>query len=322
MKPLISLYAAAAALALAGPAAAQQYPTKTITLVVPFAPGGNTDGAARIFAPSLEKQLGQTVIVENRPGGGSAVGICHVGKSAPDGYTLSLAGAGAALLHLVNANMPCDNRTDVVPTTEVTDGWSLILAPSAAGAKNWNELVAMARKSPGKLNYATLGASSVTLAMAGLLSAAGNLSMVPIPYKGGADYTRGLLTNEVQLQINTIGFSKAHIEAGTLVPLLQVSEKRHPEYPSIPTVNELGYGDKIRPHAWNGLFSPKGTPQAILDRLAAASAVFAKDPAAIAAAAKSYNVLIGSTPAEFKKKYDADIAAWSKVAKEIGLKPE
>jgi tripartite-type tricarboxylate transporter receptor subunit TctC len=322
MKPMISLFAVAAALALAGPAVAQQYPTKTITLVVPFAPGGNTDGAARIFAPFLEKQLGQTVIVENRPGGGSAVGICYVAKAAPDGYTLSLAGAGSAVLHLVNANMPCDNRTDVVPVSEITDGWSLILAPSAVGAKNWNEFMAIVRKNPGKYNYATLGPSSTTLAMEGLLSAAGNMKMVAIPYKGGADYTRGLLTNEAQIQINTIGFSKPHIDAGTLVPLLQISEKRHPEYPNVPTCDELGYGGKIRPFSWNGLFAPKGTPQAVLERLATAAAAFAKDQPSVAAAAKSYNVLVGSSPAAFKKKYDADIAAWSQVAKEIGLKPE
>jgi len=300
--------AAAAALCAALPAAAQQYPSRQITITVPFPAGGQQDVEARGLAQSMEQRLKQPVIVENRPGAGAAIGIGHVVRSPADGHTVLVTGAGAALLHLVSKNLGFDPTKDIVPVSMLADTTSLIVAPSAAGATTWNEFMDMARKNPGKLNYASLGVSSVSLAMAGLRVA--------------ADYVTAALRNDVQLFINTYGPMRVHIDSGKFVALLSVGDRRHPALPNVPSTGELGYGSRIRGFAWTGVFVPTGTPPAIIDTLHREVAHYAQDPAAKARAEKAFNILVGSSPAEFKKIYDADIAAWSAVAKSINLQPQ
>jgi tripartite-type tricarboxylate transporter receptor subunit TctC len=319
---MIRLFAAAALAVLTGAAWAQQYPSRPITFVVPYPPGGQTDVEGRAFAESLHKRLGQPVIIDNRPGAGGSLAVGFVAKAPPDGYTILVGAAETPIVKLVHKDLSFDNQRDIIPVSLLTEGWSLILTPSASGAKTWNEFIALARKSPGKLNYATLGASAVSLAMGGLRSAAGDLPITPIPYKGGAEYVQGLLRNDVQLEINVIPFAKPHIEKGTLVPLLQIANARHPDFPNVPTTEELGYGAKIRPFAWTGVFVPRGTPQAVIDTIAGAAAAYAKEPEQTKRAQGAYVRMVGSTPAEFKKVFDADIAAWTAVAKLIGLQPE
>jgi tripartite-type tricarboxylate transporter receptor subunit TctC len=303
-------------------AQAQDYPNRPITIIVPFPAGGQQDVEARGLAASMEPRFKQPVIVENRPGAGAAIGIGAVAKAAPDGYTILITGAGAALLHVVAKNLTFDPTRDIVPVSMLADTISLIVAPQEVGAKNWNEFMALARKSPGKLNYASLGVSSVLLAMEGLKAAAGNLPVSEIPYKGFADYFAAALRNDVQLIISTYGPMRAQVDSGRLVSLLAVGDRRHPAAPNVPSTGELGYGSRIRGFAWTGVFVPTGTPQNVIDTLHREVATYVKDPAALARAEKAANILVGSTPAEFKKVYDADIAAWSAVAKAINLQPQ
>jgi tripartite-type tricarboxylate transporter receptor subunit TctC len=314
--------AAAAALLFALPAAAQQYPSRQITIVVPFPAGGQQDVEARGLAQSMEPRLKQAIIVENRTAAGSAIGIGHVAKAAPDGYTVLITGAGAALLKLVSKNLDFDPTKDIVPVSMLTDTTSLIVAPAELGARNWNEFMALARKSPGKLNYASLGVSSVLLAVEGLKSAAGNLPLSEIPYKGFSEYLTATLRNDVQLMIGTYGPMKAHVDSGKLVALLAIGDRRHPATPNVPSTGELGYGKGIRSFAWTGMFVPAGTPQNIIDTLQREVAFYVQTPGAKERAEKATNILVGSTPAEFKKVYDADIAAWGAVAKAINLQPQ
>ena len=303
-------------------ALAQQYPSRQISLIVPFPPGGAQDIEARALAPTMERRLGKTVIVENKPGAGAAIGIGYVAKAAPDGHTILVTGAGAALLHLVSKNLGFDNTKDITPVSMLSSGTSLIVASKQVGAKDWKEFQDIARKSPGKLNYGSLGVSSVTLAMEGLKSASGNLPINEIPYKGMADYVPAAMRNEVQLILGTIQGIKPHIETGALVPMMQVAYKRYPAFPNLPTTSELGYGDKIRPFAWTGVFVPAGTPGAIIDRIYEEIAFYVKQPDAQKRAETSFYDLVGSSPAEFKKVYDADIVAWAAVAKSINLQPQ
>jgi tripartite-type tricarboxylate transporter receptor subunit TctC len=314
--------AAAAALLLALPAMAQTWPTKQVTIVVPFPPGGQQDIEGRALAASMQNRLKQPVVVENRPGAGSAIGIGHVAKSAPDGYTILLTGAGPAFLKLVNKTIEFDPAKDLTPVSQLLDSISMIVTPQQTGAKNWTEFMALARKEPGKMNYGSLGVSSVMLAMEGLKSAAGDLPVTEIPYKGAAEYITAGLRNDVQLFLSTVGSFKQHIDAGAFVPLLAVGDKRHSAYPNIPATGELGYSNKIRAFAWTGVMVPAGTPQPIVERIAAEVQAYAKDPGAQARAEKGYYTLVGSTPAEFKKLFEADMAAWAAVAKAINLEPK
>jgi tripartite-type tricarboxylate transporter receptor subunit TctC len=316
------LTAAAAALLLALPAAAQTWPSKTVTIVVPFPPGGQQDIEGRALAASMQNRLKTPVVVENRPGAGSALGIGYVAKSPPDGHTILVTGPGPVFLKLVSKNLDFDPTRDLIPVSQLLDSISMIVTPQQTGAKNWNEFMALARKEPGKMNYGSLGVSSVMLAMEGLKSAAGDLPVTEIPYKGAAEYITAGLRNDVQLFLSTIGAFKQHIDSGAFVPLLSVGDKRHPAYPNVPSTGELGYSNKIRAFAWTGVLVPTGTPQSIVDRIAAEVAEYAKDPAARERAEKGYYQLVGSTPAEFKKLFDGDVAAWTTVAKTIKLEPQ
>lgn len=314
--------AAMAAVVAAFPAVAQQYPARQITLVVPFPAGGQQDVEARALAQSMEPRLKQPVIVENRPGAGAAIGIGYVAKAAPDGYTVLVTGAGAALLHLVSKNLGFDPTKDIAPVSMLTDSFTLLAVPAQLNVKTWNEFVDMVRKNPGKLNYASLGVSSVMLAFEGLKSAVGNLPMSEIPYKGSADYFTAALRNDVQLFMSTYGPMRANIEAGKFVPIITVGSRKHPAFPNLPTTDELGYGKGIRSFAWTGVFVPAGTPQPIIDTLQREIAHYVTLPASKERADKAGNVLVGNTPAEFKRLYDADVAAWAAVAKSINLQPQ
>ena len=316
------LTAAAAAMLLALPAAAQTWPSKTVTIVVPFPPGGQQDIEGRALAASMQNHLKNPVVVENRPGAGSALGIGYVAKSPPDGHTILVTGPGPVFLKLVSKSLDFDPTKDLIPVSQLLDSISMIVTPQQTGAKNWNEFMALARKEPGKMNYGSLGVSSVMLAMEGLKSAAGDLPVTEIPYKGAAEYITAGLRNDVQLFLSTVGAFKQHIDAGAFVPLLAVGDQRHPAYPNIPATGELGYSNKIRAFAWTGVLVPTGTPQAIVDRIASEVAEYAKDPEARARAEKGYYQLVGSKPAEFKKLFDGDVAAWTAVAKAIKLEPQ
>ena len=323
MNRTTMLFATTAALALLfGSAVAQQYPSKQISLIVPFTAGGQQDVEARALAQSMEPRLQKPVIVENKPGAGAAIGIGFVAKAAPDGHTILVTGAGAALLKVIAKDLGFDPGKDLAPVSILSSGNSLIVTNRQTGAKDWKEFMEIARKNPGKLNYGSLGVSSVTLAMEGLKSASGNLPINEIPYKGAADYTTALLRNDVQLILSTYGSLKTQIDSGAIVPLMQINEKRYSALPNLPTTVELGVGEKIRPFAWTGVFVPTGTPAAIIDRIYGEVAYYVKQPETIKRAQGFYTDMVGSTPAEFKKVYDADVVAWAAVAKAINLQPQ
>lgn len=323
MHPLKHLSALMATTLLAVvPAFAQQYPTRQITIVVPFPAGGQQDVEARALGQSMSARLKQPVIVENRPGAGSAIGIGHVAKAAPDGYTVLVTGAGAAVLHLIANNLSFDPTKDIAPVSQIVQGSIVVTAPAQVGVKTWKEFEDLARKNPGKLNYASLGASSLTLAMEGLRKAAGDLPITDIPYKGAADYYQAALRNDVQLFMSAYGEMRGHIDAGKFVPLLTLGSAKHPVLSNLPTTEELGYGKWVRNFSWTGVFVPTGTPPAVIDTLYREIAYYVQLPATKERAATAGVALVGSTPAEFKKFVDADVAAWSGVAKAINLKPQ
>ena len=321
MKALLRFLGAGAIAALWAfqPALAQQYPSRPIRILVPFAAGGLQDIEARELSSSIQLRSGAAVVVENKPGGGGVIGMGEVARAQPDGYTLLVAGASVTQIALFRKDVGFDPAKDLVPVSQLADGVSLIVTNKQTGAKDWPELMALAKSRPGKLNYASFGPGSVQLGMESLKIAAG-IDLTEIPYAGQAAYNTALLRNDVQLVLG-VGF-KAMADAGDVIPLLAVGDKRNPQFPNIPTTTEAGYGRMIRSFGWVGLFAPGGTPAPILDRLAQEAAAFARSPDSQKRAAAAAIVLIGNSPEEFRRVFDADARTWAEIAKAIRLQPQ
>ncbi len=306
---------------LATPVAAQQYPSRQITLVVPFTAGGQQDVEARALAESMSKRMNTSVIVDNRPGGGSAIGIGLVAKAPPDGYTLLVTGSSVAQLQFMRKDLGFDPSKDLVPISYLSTGITMFVTNKATGVKTWQDFVAYANKNPGKANYASLGVGSVLLAFEALKQAA-KANIAEVPYKGMSEYITALLRDDVQLIMGTIGGFKQHIETGDMVPLMIINDKRIAAFPNVPSTGELGYGASIRPFAATGFYAPTGTPKAVLDKLYDEVAFYVKQPETLKRAENFYTEMIGSNPAEAKKTYDDDVAVWGAVAKSINMQPQ
>jgi tripartite-type tricarboxylate transporter receptor subunit TctC len=308
--------------ALALPVAAQQnFPSKPVTVVVPYTPNpGGVDGQARFFANFLEKYWKVPVIIENKPGAGSALGAEYVSRAAPDGYTFLAIGTSVAQLKYLQ-KMNWDPDKDLIPVSDLSEFITLIITNKQMGVKTWGEFVAKVKADPSKYNYGAVGRSTTMLGVEAMLYPAG-VKMTMIPYPGQAQYLQALLTNDVQLAAVSLTGAQQYLTSGDLVALGVFSNERVPLVKDVPaSVGDLK-APLARSFAWVGLFYPKGTPKALVDKLAEASAAYKKDPEAQAMAQKARVYLVGSSAAEFKKTYDADSKAWGEMTKIVGLKPE
>ena len=262
---------AALACAAAAPALAQQWPTRPIRFVVPYPPGGPLDQVARALAEKLRDPLGQPVVVENRPGAGGNIGADLVAKAAPDGYSIVM---GAVATHAINpylyAKMPYDANRDFTPVTRVaTVPNVLVMNPQTAerlGVRSLGDLIAYARKNPGKLNYASGGNGSAGHLAGELLEAQAGISMVHIPYGGAAPAQLGLLAGQTDLMFDNLASATPQIRAGKLKAFAVTTAQRSSFFPELPTVAESGLkGFDIS--TWFGVFAPANTPGPIVDRL-------------------------------------------------------
>jgi len=322
---------AAGALALAGaapfalaPAAAQSWPSKPIRFVVPYPPGGPLDSVARGLAESLREPLGQTVVVENRPGAGGNLGADNVAKSAPDGYSIVM---GAVATHAINpylfAKMPYDANRDFAPVTRVaTVPNVLVMNPETArelGIGSVKDLVAYARSHPGKLNYASGGNGSAGHLAGELFKAQAKVSMVHIPYKGAAPAQLGLLGAQTDLMFDNLASAAPQIRAGKLKAFAVTTSQRSGFFPELPTVAESGLpGFDIS--TWFGVFAPAGTPPAIVDRLNASFRQALSSPAMRELLAKLGAEPSPLSPAEFAAFVRAEQAKYEKVVKASGAR--
>lgn len=298
------------------------YPSKPITLVVAFAPGGGTDTAARLVAKDLAEELGQPIIVENRTGAGGAIGAAGVARAAADGYTL-LFGSGSELdvLTAVKIKPPYDPLKDFVPVTEVgTVSFVLATNPSVP-ADSVPGLIAFARANPGKLNFASFGIGSTNHLMGEAFARKSGLQLVHVPYKGSAAAVTDLLSNQVQIAFDTASVMIPYIRSGSLKGLATLSPERSPLAPELPTMAEGGLSD-FTFEGWLGVLAPRGTPDPIVERLQAAIAKVLSRPA-IAETLQQRGVrVVGSTPAEFSAFMKADVAKWSEIARAAEIKIE
>lgn len=312
---------AAAGSALAVPAWAQDFPSKPVTIVVPFAPGGNTDIVARTVAVALGKVLGQSVIVDNRAGAGGSIGAMQVARAAPDGYTLLLCGAGVVVTvpEMVKTSY---TRTSFAPLGLVNKGSMVLLArKNETRFKNFKELAAYARSSEGKLIAAHSGPGTpnhlALLQLENVLKA----KFTVVSYKGSGPALIDLIGGQVDVHFDQVSSSLQHIKGGTLQPLAVLGPTQDPSLPGVPTVAELGFGE-IDGTTYVGVLAPSGTPKAVQDKLAAALAQAVKDPQTVNSARELGSVAYSSTPQEFARLLDAEYALASQATKDGRLKAD
>lgn len=301
------------------PAAAQNYPAKPIRLVVPYPAGGATDFFARLVFPKMGESLGQQVVVENRPGAGTAIGASEVARSAPDGYTLLLGDAGTyAFNPTLYKKLTYDPVKDFAPVS-LTGRFALILAVHPGmPVKSVKEFVRAAKSQPGKINYGAPGPGSpIHLAMEFFKQRAG-LVMTPIPYKGGADAMNDLLAGRISAMFPDIASGLPQIKGGKLRPLAVASAKRVAALPDVPTIGEAGYPG-FEAWAWQGFVAPANTPRSIIMKLNAEFAKVMSDPAIKQRLSESGFELQTSTPDEFSAYMKSEIAKWRKVIRESNI---
>jgi len=315
-----ALAAIAAVLSLGSDALAQSYPTKPIRLIVPYPAGGATDFFARLVFPKVGDALGQPVVVENRPGAGTAIGASEVARSAPDGYTLLLGDAGTyAFNPTLYKKLSYDPAKDFAPIS-LTGRFALILAvnTSVLNVSSVDEFVQAAKRAPGKIDYGAPGPGSpIHLAMELFKQRAG-IAMTPIPYKGGADALSDLIGGRIGALFPDIATGLPQIRAGKIKALAVASERRVAALPELPTVGESGYPG-FEAWAWQGFVAPAGTPRDVVTKLNGAFAKMMADPAIKQRLSESGFEPQTSTPDEFAAYLKREIAKWAKVIRDSNI---
>ena len=301
-------------------AAHAQYPTRPVRILVPLAAGGGMDAVTRALSVTLTESLGQTVVVDNRPGAGSQLSLDILANAAPDGHTLMMLSATTVTYPLL---YPSQSRYDIVrdfaPVAQVTaQGYVLVVHPSVP-AKTALEFVKYAKANPGKLNYSSSGIGSPIHMTTELFQVATGTQLIHIPYKGmGAAYT-DLIGGRINFSFATIISSQPHINAGKLRALAVSPGKRAPALPDTPTLAEAGVPGVVVVN-WYGLIAPKGTPKAVTDRIADETIKAVKSPEMVKRLLADGSEGVGTSSAEFAKHVRAEHAMWSKVIKQAGIK--
>lgn len=317
------LYLSAAALALAAslsPVLAQNYPAKTIRMIVPFPPGGTTDILARVAGQKITEAFGQQVIIDNRPGAGGNIGTELVAKAAPDGYTL-LTDPGSTLT--INpslfAKLSYDVLKDFAPVTIIAAVPNLLVVHPSLPVKSVKELITLAKARPGQLNYASTGAGQSTHLSMELFKTMAGINVVHIPYKGSSPALVDLLGGQVSLMFDNMPSSLPHVKAGKLRALAVSTLKRSPAMPQLPTVAESGLpGFEVS--VWFGVLAPAGTPREIVNKLNGAIVKSLQNPDVHERLAGQGAEPIGNTPEQFTAQMQRDLVKWAKVVKDSGAK--
>jgi tripartite-type tricarboxylate transporter receptor subunit TctC len=305
---------------LANPTAqAADYPSRPIHLIVPYAAGGAADSIARIVAKRVGKSLGQTIVVENRGGGGSIVGTEFVNKAEPDGYTLLLGQSGPISINpAIYKSLPYDPEKDFAPVSLTSTYPYLMVVNRSLGAKTLQEFVALAKSKPGALNYGTTGVGASNHLLTELFDLKAGIKMTHIPYRGTALAVADLVAGQVQVVFSDPISSLQLVNSGTLVALAVTSKDRSPVAPDVPTISESGYPgfDAV---GWHGILAPAKTPPAIIAKLNAEIVQALKDPETKSLLESQAIQVVGSSPQAFADYIKQDIALWKDVAEQAKI---
>lgn len=307
--------------ALFVPAAfAQEFPSRPIRFMIPLAPGGGADITVRAVAQKLNTIWGQSVVVDNRPGGTGAVGLETAARSQPDGYTITMiSGTHTARRATHRGKLPYDLIKDFTPVTQMTrQSYVLVLHPSVP-AKSIPELIALAKAKPGSLTYGSAGQGSLQHLSGALLATSTGANLLHVAYKGGGPALADLLAGHISMVFATPLESVPHIKSGRLRPLAVTSPKRSPAMPDLPSVAETGIaGYEVT--NWYGVLAPVATRKPVIDRLNRGIVEALRTPELTERLQKDGVEPIGSTPAEFQKHIHAEIAKWERVVTTAGIK--
>jgi len=319
MKRLFALMAVACTL-LSSQAMAQSYPSKPIRLVVPFAAGGTTDLMARIVAEPLGKLLGQSVVVDNKAGGGGVLGAAEVARAAPDGYTLGLATASSnATNPAINPKVPYDALKDFSPIANMAATPNVLAVNPAFPAKNFAGLLAELRRKPGQYDYASSGTGGIGHLQMELFKNLTQTFIVHIPYSGGGPALRDTVGGQVMIIFDNLPSALPHIKDKRLIAMAVASPERLADLPAVPTFKELGFEPVNRP-AFYGIYGPKGMPKDLVQKLNAALLKVLQDPAVIKRIEATGSKVIGNTPEQFAQQLKAEFEVYKKVVDAQKLK--
>lgn len=296
-------------------AQAQHYPTKPVRLIVPFPAGGATDLFARTLSQKLGEKLGQSLVVENRPGAGGTLGSDLVAKASPDGYTLLLATSSThSIGPNLNPRMPYDAVKDFTPISQVGNAPSIMLVPNSSPAKTVKEWIDYARKNPGRLNYASSGNGTIVQLTAELFKAQADLFVVHIPYKGTALAIPDLVSGKVDVLFDSLPTGLPHVRDGRLRALGVTTLKTTPLAPGVPPIADVLPG--YESNTWFGLFGPKGLPADVVSRVNTAANQVLQDAEVIDKLQRLGIESVGGTPAQFTAMLAKESAKWKKIISE------
>ena len=317
----LTCLAAVGTAALIANASAQNYPTQTVRIIVPFAPGGLNDTAARLLQPHLEKSLGHTVIVENRPAASGIVGTDAVAKATPDGHSLLVVASSHAVVPATNPKVPYNIERDFAAIALVSQNPFFFVVNSKVPAKTLPEFVALVKKNPDKYNYASPGAAGHNHLVTALLTRAAGISLQHVPFRGGAPAIQSIVAGDTHFSVISPLAALPHIQSGSVRVLAAGGQQRDQQFPDIPTVAESGYPG-FEAIQWVGILTTGGTPKPIVDRLNAEVNKALRDPATAERFAKLGVTVAGGTSEAFHKQVVGEYRNWVEVARENNIKAE
>jgi len=308
----VFLFMGACACATEGP------PGKPVRFIVPFAAGGGTDIATRIYAATLTRQMGRNFVVDNRPGASGAVGVDITAKAPPDGQTICIISASNTVNSAVNQKLSYDLAKDLQGVTQVTSAFFVLIVPQSSPIKSTKELIAYAKAQPGKLNYGSSGTGGITHLAGALFSHLEKITMMHIPYRGESAAITDLLGGQTQLQFASPLNASPHLTSGKLRALGVSSGKRNAAMPDIPTIAESGVAG-YDVSQWYGVITSAKVPMSQINRLSEAFAAAAKEPEIVQRLRTDGVDAVSSKPAVFHAHVTAEIGKWEKLVKEAGL---
>jgi tripartite-type tricarboxylate transporter receptor subunit TctC len=306
---------------ISGEPALASYPDRIVKIVVPFAPGGGTDVIARTLAQEMAKDLGASIIIENKPGAGTIIGTQAVAGSAPDGYTLLMGTFANAVNPSLNPKLPYDPHKDFAPVALVARSFNIVVVNPNSPIQSIADLIAAAKADPQKLSYGTFGTGTSAHLAGELFKNKAGVNLTTVPYKGAAPAITDLVGGQIQVMFTTVASAASLIAGGQLRALAVTSAERSPAFPQLPTVAEAGVPGYAA-ESWYGLFAPAGTPADIIDRLNKSAATAVQSEAFKRLGVNEGLVMVARPPEAFDQYVRGEEERWRKLIQDAGIKIE